>query len=76
MMNGDQGKHPVCRRAILKFGLVPFLENGLWLGRKAARPDGWPMPLSDSLRRAMRQMIEEGVFGPVRIGRRNSRRRG
>lgn len=62
-------ERPLCRKTILNRKLSPFLVNGTWDGRRSVNPEGTRGWLSEGMRRQMRKMILEGVWGPVKIDR-------
>jgi hypothetical protein len=63
-------ERPVCRKAILRMRLAPSLVDGVWDGKHAVHADGRRSLMSDGMRREMRRMIEEGVWGPITTSRR------
>jgi hypothetical protein len=62
-------ERPLCRKAILKLGIAPFLTNGIWDGRHAVDKEGQRGSPSDGMRKQMRKMVDEGVWGAVKTQR-------
>lgn len=58
-------ERPLCRAAIEKFGLRPFMVRGKWNGFQAVRPDGRLSHLSAGLKKQLRKMLAENRWADL-----------
>ena len=64
-----KNERPICRQAVAKMQLDPFIVNGVWDGLTYRDENGNPASRhpSKGLRTQIRKMVEEGHWGPVTI---------
>jgi hypothetical protein len=60
-------ERPQCRKAIEKLRITPHIVNGTWDGHSYWSDGKFGTGMSEGLRRQLRKMVKEGVWGPIRF---------
>ena len=60
-------ERPRMRAWILKNGVRPHIEGGVWDGYQIEYPNGQVADTGDALQTQMRKMVEEGHWGEVKL---------